>query len=112
MPRLPVLTWIGNAVAVLLGQHGDVTQQAQKASQVLAVLDRHTRPAAVDLCADEIFFHGTPVLVGVEPFSMALLLCRRAVDRTGVTWHEALKPFTALEYAACDQGKGLLAGLK
>jgi len=79
---------------------------------VLAVLDRQARPAAKNLCADEIFFHGTPVLVGVEPFSMALLLCRRAADRTGATWHEALTPFVTLEYAACDQGKGLLAGLK
>ena len=221
MPTLPVLTWLGNAVAVLLGKHGDVTQQARqagcsrqvayehaervhqavadaqrpgprrdglleenrrlqeevvalrrqrqeailldqdkrqrlavttsamglslsqirevfiilldrgqgkvpgratlgrwvrqharKAGKVLAVLDRHTRPAAQGLCADEIFFGGTPVLVGVEPHSMALLLCRRAADRTGDTWHEALEPFVGLEYAACDQGKGLLAGLK
>ena len=221
MPRLPVLTWIGNAFAVLLGSHGDVRQQAQqagcsrqaayahadkvqqavedvrppgpsraalqeenrrlksqvaqlqrrlhevivldqdkrqrltvttaamglslsqirvvfalllgagkdkvpgkatlgrwlqaharKAGRVLEVLDRHTQPAARDLCPDEIFFGGKPVLVGVEPHSMALLLCRRAADRTGDTWHEALKPFTALEYTACDQGKGLLAGLQ
>jgi hypothetical protein len=84
---------------------------AQKAGKVLAVLDRYTQPAAKDLCPDEIFFGGKPVLVAVEPFSMALLLCRRAADRKGDTWHEALKPFTGLEYAACDQGKGLLAGL-
>src|SRR2546421_11171594 len=31
MPTLPVLTWLGNAVAVLLGKHGDVTQQARQA---------------------------------------------------------------------------------
>jgi hypothetical protein len=89
-----------------------VRQHATKAGELLEVLDRHTRPAAVDLCADEIFFHGTPVLVGVEPFSLALLLCRRAADRTGGTWQQALKPFGGLEFAACDQGKGLLAGLK
>ncbi len=29
MPRLPLLTWIGNAAAVLFGQHGDVTQPTQ-----------------------------------------------------------------------------------
>ncbi len=86
--------------------------QARKAGQGLGVLDRHPQPAAVDLCPDEIFFGGKPVLVGVEPFSLAVLLCRRAADRTGPTWHEALAPFGALEYAACDQGKGLLAGLK
>jgi len=219
MPRLPLLTWIGNAAAVLCGRHGKVTQQAQqagcsrqaayehadkvrqavadarlpgpcraalleenrclkeqvavlqgqlhqaivldadkqqrltattsamglslsqiravfailvgqgkvpgkatlgrwlqaharRAGQVLEVLDRHTQPAACDLCPDEIFFGGKPVLVGVEPHSMALLLCRRAVDRKGGTWQQALAPFTALEYVACDQGKGLLAGLQ
>src|SRR5438309_1838014 len=28
MPRLPLLTWIGNAAAVLFGTHGAVSQQA------------------------------------------------------------------------------------
>jgi hypothetical protein len=219
MPRLPLLTWIGNAAAALLGRHGEVTQQAhqvgcsrqtvyqhadkvpqalaaaqlpgpsrvellqenrrlkeqvaqlqrrldesivldqdkrqrltattsamglslnqirvvfaillgkskvpsraalgrwlqahaRRAGQVLGVLDRHTQPAVRDLCPDEIFFGGKPVLVGVEPHSLAVLLCRRAADRRGTTWHQALVPFASLEYAACDQGKGLLAGLK
>jgi hypothetical protein len=89
-----------------------VQQHARQAGQVLAALDPPTQAAAKDLCADEIFFHGKPVLMGVEPRSMALLLCRRAADRTGPTWHQALRPFAGLEYAACDQGKGLLAGLK
>jgi hypothetical protein len=89
-----------------------VRQHARKAAEVLAVLGRHTRPAAVGLCADEIFSRGTPALVGVEPRGMALLLCRRAEDRTGATRHGALAPFTGLEYVACDQGKGPLAGLK
>jgi hypothetical protein len=31
MAKLPVLSWIGNAFAVLLGKHGDVTQQARQA---------------------------------------------------------------------------------
>jgi hypothetical protein len=221
MARLPVLTWIGNAFAVLLGNHGDVTQQAQqagcsrqaayghaervqqavadaqrpgpsrdelldenrrlkeqvatlqrqlqqvvvldqakrqrlavttsamglslnqirevfvilldkatgdvpgratlgrwvgqharRAGQVLVVLDKQTCPAATDLCPDEIFFGGKPVLVGVEPHSLAVLLCRRGPDRKGDTWHEALAPFTGLQYAAADQGKGLQAGLQ
>jgi hypothetical protein len=52
------------------------------------------------------------VRVGVEPFSLGVLLCRRAADRKGDTWQQALAPFTGLEYAAADQGKGLQAGLK
>ena len=31
MPRLPLLTWIGNAAAVLPGRHGDITTQAREA---------------------------------------------------------------------------------
>ena len=31
MPRLPVLTWIGNAAAVLFGKHGAVAQQTNQA---------------------------------------------------------------------------------
>src|ERR1700757_4074960 len=31
MATLPALTWIGNAAAVLCGQHGDVSHQAQQA---------------------------------------------------------------------------------
>jgi hypothetical protein len=89
-----------------------VQEHARKAGQVLVALDPPTQDVAKDLCADEIFFHGQPILVGVEPHSMALLLCRRAADRTGPTWQQALAPFAGLEYAACDQGKGLLAGLK
>jgi hypothetical protein len=52
---------------------------------LLAVLDAHSRPLAQTLCPDEIFFHGHPVLVGVESASFALLLCQRAADRTGST---------------------------
>ena len=44
-----------------------VGQHARRAGQVLVALDKQTRPAAVDLCPDEIFFGGKPVLVGVEP---------------------------------------------
>src|SRR5438874_8645715 len=31
MPTLPILTWIGNAAAVLAGRFGDVTRQARQA---------------------------------------------------------------------------------
>jgi hypothetical protein len=88
-----------------------VGHASQRAAQVLAVLDRHSRPHAQQLALDEIFFHGTPVLVAVEPASMALLLCQRAGDRSGATWEQALRPFTALEAVVRDAGSGLSAGL-
>jgi hypothetical protein len=81
------------------------------AAAVLRVLDKHTCPLARHLCPDEIFFHAKPALVGVEPLSMALLLCRKAKDRTAATWLEALKPFTHLEHAISDAGTGLQAAL-
>jgi hypothetical protein len=83
-----------------------------RASAVLGVLDSHSRPLAVQLAPDEIFAHGKPILVGVEPQSLAVLLCQRAADRTGPTWQEALLPFSALEFAVSDQGSGLQAGLR
>jgi hypothetical protein len=69
-----------------------VAQAARQAGQVLATLDAHCRPQVHFLCLDEIFFHRQPILVGVEPHSFALRLCRRAADRRGATWEKALAP--------------------
>ncbi len=81
------------------------------AAGVLSVLDKHTCGLAVQLCPDEIFFHGKPVLMAVEPGSLAVLLCHKAEDRTGQTWLRALQPFSRLEYVNSDAGTGLQAGL-
>ena len=70
-----------------------------------------SRGLVVTGCFDEIFFHGNPVLVGVEPHSMAWVLGEHAVDRSGSTWTEALQGFDALEQAVVDGGSGLRRGL-
>ena len=70
-----------------------------------------SRGLVVTGCFDEIFFHGNPVLVGVEPHSMAWVLGEHAVDRSGSTWTEALQGFDALEQAVADGGSGLRRGL-
>jgi hypothetical protein len=88
-----------------------VAAAAAAAGRVLAALDAASRPLAVQLCLDEIFFHGAPVLVAVEPGSLAVLHCRREADRTGPTWEKTLRPFTALEAVCRDAGSGLSAGL-
>ena len=218
MPRLPVLTWIGNAAAVLCGRHGAVTQQAEQAgcsrqaayqhadkvhqaladahppgptradlraeiqrlraenqqlwdwleealeppkpkqrqfavaaaamglslcqtlallaillprrhcpgratlgrwvhaaarqaSGLLAVLDRACRGLVVCLCLDEIFFHRKPVLMGIEPHSLAWVLGTRAPDRSGPTWAQALTPWPHVRDVATDGGSGLELGL-
>jgi hypothetical protein len=89
-----------------------VLAAARTAGLVLAVLDEHTRPLVRDLCLDEIFFRQQTVLMAVEPFSMAWLLGQRAEDRTGVTWCQALQPFSQVEFMESDQGSGLQKGLR
>jgi len=84
---------------------------AEAAGHVLKRLDQVCRGLVITGCFDEIFFHGNPVLVGVEPHSMAWVLGEHAVDRSGSTWTEALQGFDALEQAVVDGGSGLRRGL-
>jgi hypothetical protein len=74
-------------------------------------LNQACRALLVTGCFDEIFFHGKPVLVGVEPHSMAWVLAEHAADRSGSTWIKALQGFDALEQAVVDGGRGLQRGL-
>ena len=62
-------------------------------------------------CLDEIFFHGRPVLVGVEPASMTWFLGQKANDHSGATWAKALRNWTALSFVTADAGTGLQAGI-
>jgi hypothetical protein len=91
--------------------HRVVQAAGRRAGRVLEALDRRCRALILVGCLDEIFFHGRPVLVGVEPASMTWFLGRRAADRTAATWHEALRPRTALEDVVAGAGKGLQAGV-
>lgn len=84
---------------------------AEVAGRVLNRLNQACRALVVTGCFDEIFFHGKPVLVGVEPHSMAWVLAEHAADRSGSTWNEALQGFDALEQAVVDGGRGLQRGL-
>src|SRR3954470_22999907 len=88
-----------------------IKMAGQKATRVLRHLDRRCRTLVLVGCLDEIFFHGRPVLVGVEPASMAWFLGQVADDRTGATWAEALRDWEALSFVTADAGKGLQAGI-
>jgi hypothetical protein len=81
------------------------------AGRVLKSLDARCRALVLVGCLDEIFFHGRPVLVGVEPASMTWFLGRKADDRSGATWAKALRPWDALSYVTADAGTGLQAGI-
>jgi hypothetical protein len=84
---------------------------AEAAGRVLDRWNQASRALVVTGCFDEIFFHGKPVLVGVEPHSMAWVLGEHAADRSGSTWTKALQGFDALEHAVVDGGRGLQRGL-
>jgi hypothetical protein len=81
------------------------------AGRVLKPLDRRCRALVLVGCLDEIFFHGRPVLVGVEPASMTWFLGHKADDRTGATWSRHLQAWTGLQYVLADAGTGLQAGI-
>ena len=51
MVKLPVRTWILNAAAVLSGQHGDVTRQAEQAGCSRETVYRHARKVESRLAA-------------------------------------------------------------
>jgi hypothetical protein len=89
-----------------------VQAAAQRAGAVLTVLDRACRGLVRCLCLDEIFLHRQPVLMGIEPHSLAWLLGTRAADRTGATWAQALASWPQVQDVAVDGGSGLALGLK
>jgi hypothetical protein len=91
--------------------HRWIKAAALAAGRVLKFLDARCRVLVLVGCLDEIFFHGRPVLVGVEPASMTWFLGAKADDRSGATWAKALRPWEALEYVTADAGTGLQAGI-
>src|SRR4051812_199217 len=114
------LNQIGVLLALVLGAvarpsrsalHRIVQAAGRRAGRVLKILDGQCHALILVGCLDEIFFHGRPVLVGVEPASMVWFLGARVTDRTGATWLKALRPWTTLEYVVADAGKGLQSGI-
>jgi hypothetical protein len=89
-----------------------VGQEARRARRLLQALDEACRTLVVCLCLDEIFFRRQPVLMGVEPFSLAWVLGHRADDRSGPTWAKALAAWPAVEDVAADGGTGIELGLE
>lgn len=88
-----------------------VNRSARRARLVLAILDKLCRPLVLSLCLDEIFFHRKPVLMGVEPHSMAWVIGQRAKGRSGETWAKVLEVWPDVEDVAADGGTGLERGL-
>jgi hypothetical protein len=107
-------------LAVILGQqacpsrstlHRWIQHAAQTASRVLKGLDARCKALVLVGCLDEIFFHGRPLLMGVEPASMTWFLGQKAPDRSGATWAKSLRDWPALSFVTADAGTGLQAGI-
>jgi len=56
--------------------------------------------------------HHAPVLVAVEPHSMAWLAGHRGPDRPGATWCPLLQAWPSLARVVSDAGTGLARGVK
>ena len=89
-----------------------VLRDARRAGKLLQVLDKACRTLVLCVCLDEIFFHRKPVLMAVEPRSLAWVLGQRAADRSGDTWAKALAAWPNVEDVASDGGTGLQRGLE
>ena len=85
-----------------------LTAYAQALPKVLP-----TGAQIVLLLADESFTHGQPILLTVEPRSLAILKIELACDRSGTTWQahgRALVEAGLLEQIGAERGAGLVKG--
>ncbi|WP_287934229.1 hypothetical protein [Arthrobacter sp.] len=88
-----------------------VQHSARRAGRLLAVLDAACRPLVLCLCLDEIFCRRRPVLMAIEPHSLAWVVGRRSADRSGPAWSQVLAAWPALTDVAADAGSGLELGI-
>ena len=95
---------------------GCVSQRLQKWGSFLesTLSTEDTYPILVN--SDEIYAAGKPILVTIEPVSMAIIKMEIAEDCKGVTWEKQLKSVQEngfwLNGVVSDQGKGLVCGTK
>ena len=89
-----------------------VQAAAAQAGRLLVVLDLACQARIRVLCLDEIFLHREPVLMAIEPHSMAWMAGQRGPDRSGESWCEVLTNWPCLEHVIADGGQGLERGVK
>ena len=89
-----------------------VAQASRQAGGLLAVLDQCCQRLVLVLCLDEIFFHRMPILMAVEPHSMAWVAAQRGPDRSGESWSQVLAKWPCVTRVVADAGKGLERGVK
>jgi hypothetical protein len=89
-----------------------VQAAAAQAGRLLVVLDLACQARVRVLCLDEIFLHREPVLMAIEPNSMAWMAGQRGPDRSGESWREVITNWPCLEHVIADGGQGLARGMK
>jgi hypothetical protein len=89
-----------------------VSQSSRQAAGLLALLDQFCQRWVLVLCLDEIFLHREPILMAVEPHSMAWVAGQRGPDRSGESWCKLLAHWPCVERVIADAGKGLERGVK
>jgi hypothetical protein len=89
-----------------------VAQASRQAGGLLAVLDQCCQRLVLVLCLDEIFFHRMPLLMAVEPHSMAWVTAQRGPERSGESWCQVLAKWPCVTRVVADAGKGLERGVK
>jgi hypothetical protein len=89
-----------------------VQAAATQAGRLLVVLDLACQARVRVLCLDEIFLHRAPILMAIEPNSMAWMVGQRGPDRSGESWREVITTWPCLEHVIADGGQGLERGVK
>ena len=89
-----------------------VQAAAAQAGRLLVVLDLACQARVRVLCLDEIFLHREPVLMAIEPHSMAWMAGQRGPDRRGESWCDVMTHWPCLEHIIADGGQGLERGVK
>ena len=105
-----VLPWGAVPSRAMVG--GWVQAAAAQAGRLLVVLDLACQARVRELCLDEIFLHRAPVLMAIEPNSMAWMAGQRGPDRSGESWRDVITNWPCLEHVIADGGQGLARGVK
>ena len=87
-------------------------EAAAQAGRLLVVLDLACQARVRGLCLDEIFLHREPVLMAIEPHSMAWMAGQRGPDRRGERWRKVITNWPCLEHVIAEGGQGLERGVK
>jgi len=95
-----------------VAQLGRWTKAAsRRATELLQVLDEHSRPLVKQAAADEIYVGRKPILMVVEQDSLCWQSGRLAEHADGPNWAQEFRAYPALEQVSRDAGLGMQKGL-